>query len=40
MYFNYKYSHSVVLMAITVGEYKLVMVDIGASGRQSDGGNF
>ena len=37
-YFNYKRSHSVVLMAVAEPNYEVVYADVGTNGRISDGG--
>ena len=39
-FFNYKHSFSVVLLSLVDARYKFTVVDIGAYGRNGDGGIF
>lgn len=40
IFYNYKASHSIVLMGIADAKYKLLYIDVGRNGRFSDGGVF
>ena len=38
VYYNYKHTHAIVLLAIVVPEYECLYADVGTNGRVSDGG--
>jgi len=40
IYYNYKGSNSIVLLAIVGADYKFIAIDIGAYGKNSNGGIF
>ncbi|GFO12727.1 nuclease harbi1 [Plakobranchus ocellatus] len=40
LYYNYKHSFSIMPLAMVDADYKFVYVDIGAYGKQPDGGIF
>lgn len=40
LFYNYKGSHSIVLLGVSNAKYRLIYIDVGANGRISDGGVF
>ena len=38
LYYNYKHSHSIVLLLVAGADYECIYVDVGTNGRVSDGG--
>ena len=37
-YYNYKHTHSIVLLAVAGPDYQALYADVGTNGRSSDGG--
>lgn len=40
MYYNYKHFFSISLQGVSDANYKFIFIDVGAYGKQSDGGTF
>ena len=40
MYYNYKHYYSIVLQGLADAQYRFIAIDVGAYGKQSDGGIF
>lgn len=40
LYYNYKHFHSLSFQALTDAQYKFIVIEVGAYGKQSDGGTF